>query len=258
MSKRQSRERSATRNLGGGWIFGRHAVLSALSNPRRYCRKLLVTPAMAAELFEGHNAFPLPQGLSPEILSRDEIERILARGAVHQGIALQADPLPDIDLETACMPQDGSRSVVAVLDQVTDPQNVGAILRSAAAFGARAVITTERNAPPPAGGLAKAASGALEHVPYVRVVNLSRALEQLARMGYWRLGLDGTAPETLADADTTGHIALVFGGEGSGLRHLTAKNCDFLVRLPMSEQVESLNVSNAAAVSLYELARSHS
>ncbi len=255
MPKRQSRERSISRNSGSGWIFGRHAVVAALSNPRRECRKLLITRTLKQDLLEGAAALRRPPDLAIEILSRDEIDGHLNRGDVHQGIALQVEPLPSLDLEAACTPQSDARSVVAVLDRVTDPQNVGAILRSAAAFGARAVITTERHAPPPSGALAKAASGALEFVPYVRVVNLSRALEQLARMGYWRLGLDGSAKETMAETDSTGHIALVLGAEGKGLRQLTAKNCDFLVRLPMSHHVESLNVSNAAAVALYELRR---
>jgi 23S rRNA (guanosine2251-2'-O)-methyltransferase len=255
MTRRHPRDKSSPRNSGGSWVYGRHAVLAALANPRRKCHKLITTQALAADLLEGSRALQLPPGTSSEVLSRDEITNFLGRGTVHQGIALQADPLPNVDLETACAPEPGTPSVVAVLDQVTDPQNVGAILRSAAAFGARAVITTERNAPPPAGALAKAASGAIEYVPYVRIVNLSRGLEQLARLGYWRLGFDGHAGTTLADADTTGHIALVFGGEGSGLRHLTAKNCDLLVRLPMSDQVESLNVSNATAVAFYEVAR---
>lgn len=255
MVKRNPRANSRPGQRGGAWIYGRHAVLAALANSARACQELVVTRALAAELLEGPRATPLPQGLSPVVLPKDEISRLLIRGAVHQGIALQVDPLPDPDLVSVCRPDGRERSVVVVLDQVTDPQNVGAILRSAAAFGARAVITTERNAPPPMGTLAKAASGALEHVPYVRVANLGRALDTLASLGFWRLGLDGTAPQTLQDADTSGHIALVFGAEGAGLRRLTAQKCDFLIRLPMSDKVESLNVSNAAAVALYEVTR---
>ncbi len=230
-------------------------MLAAIANSARTSRELVVTRALEAELLEGPHARPLPQGLSPVVLSNEEISRLLIRGAVHQGIALQADPLPDPDLDTACRPAGQGRSVVVVLDQVTDPQNVGAILRSAAAFGAQAVVTTERNAPSPMGSLAKAASGALEHVPYVRVANLGRALDTLGGLGFWRLGMDGTAPQTLQDADTSGHIALVFGAEGAGLRRLTAQKCDFLIRLPVSDKVESLNVSNAAAVALYEVTR---
>ncbi len=255
MTGKNPRGRIRTGQRGGAWIYGRHAVLAAMANPERVCRELVLTQAVAAELLEGPRAKSLPNGLSPVVLSKEEIGRLLVRGAVHQGIALQADPLPDLDLTTACQPTGPGRSVVVVLDHVTDPQNVGAVLRSAAAFDVQAVVTTERNAPPPIGTLAKAASGALEHVPYVRVANLGRALDGLASLGYWRLGLDGDAPQTLQDADTSGNVALVFGAEGAGLRRLTAQKCDFLVKLPMSDKVESLNVSNAAAVALYELAR---
>lgn len=255
MSRKNPRQQQRGLSRGGGWIYGRHAVSAAMANPARQCRELLMTKMLAAELMEGPHALRLPPGLSLVIAQKEEIERLLPPGAVHQGIALQADPLPDPGLETTCRPAAEGRSVVVVLDQVTDPQNVGAILRSAAAFDVQAVITTERNAPPPTGALAKAASGALEHVPYVQVANLSRALDILANMGYWRMGLDGRAGQTLREVDTTGHVALVFGAEGAGLRHLTAQKCDFLIRLPMSNKVESLNVSNAAAVAFYELAR---
>lgn len=258
MSRKKPRHYSKNPAWGGGWIYGRHAVIAALANPERQCRDLLLTPGLAADLLQGPHALKLPDGLSPSTVPREEIDKLLARGTVHQGIALQADALPDPGIDAACQPAASGRSVVVVLDQVTDPRNVGAILRSAAAFHALAVITTDRHAPQPAGALAKAASGALEHVPYVRVSNLSRALDRLAVLGYWRLGLDGRAGQTLPEADSTGHVALVFGAEGGGLRHLTAQKCDFLVRLPMSERVESLNVSNAAAVALYELSRAAS
>ncbi len=142
--------------------------------------------------------------------------------------------------------------MVLILDQVTDPHNVGAIIRSAAAFGARAIITTDRHAPPESGTLAKSASGALEVLPWVRVTNLSRALDSLAEMGYWRLGLDGTAEMSIREADFGKNIALVMGAEGRGLRKGSRTHCDALIKLPIRRTVESLNVSNAAAIALYE------
>lgn len=198
----------------------------------------------------------LPAGVQAEVVDKGRIDQILP-AAVHQGIALLADPLPEPNLQEACRRLPDSRNTVLVLDRVTDPQNVGAILRSAAAFGARAVVTTDRHAPEVTGALAKAASGGLEAVPLVRVVNLARALQELADLGYWRIGLEATAEQTLARAaDTFRDVALVLGAEGEGLRRLTAESCDLLARLPIQAAVvDSLNVSNAAAIALYELAR---
>ena len=175
-------------------------------------------------------------------------------GNVHQGIALLADPLADVALADICggIAPDG-RATLLVLDQVTDPRNVGAALRAAAAFGARAVVLTERNAPPTSGTLAKAAAGALETVPLIRAKNLARALGELEKHNFWRLGLDGSADMALGDADTSGRIALVLGAEGAGLRRLTREACDLLVRIPTTGAMQSLNVSAAAAVALYAL-----
>jgi 23S rRNA (guanosine2251-2'-O)-methyltransferase len=222
------------------WIYGRHAVLAAAENPRRRIHRLVVSEELAGE--------PLP--MAAETLPRRNIDALLDEGAVHQGLAIQVDRLEQPDLDTACTPE-GDRNLVVVLDQVSDPRNIGAILRSAAAFSARAVVLPERHTAPETGVLAKAASGALERVPLVHVGNLGRALDQLAELGYWRYGLDARADAALGDIDIAGNAALVLGAEGGGLRRLTAEKCDLLARLPIADTMESLNVSAAAAVALY-------
>lgn len=235
------------------WLYGLHAVKAALANPRRRRHRLLLTDEAAQAL---HADISNINDLSPEIEGREAIARVVPPGAVHQGAALLSEPLADVALEDIIdQAAEGEKSVILILDQVTDPQNVGAILRSAAAFGAAAVVVPDRHAPPETGALVKAASGAVEIVPLVRVVNLARAMEDLKAAGFWCAGLDGSAPQTLAAADMTGKVALVLGAEGEGLRRLTRDHCDILVRLPISDRMESLNVSAAAAVALYELAR---
>lgn len=240
------------------WLYGTHAVLAALANPRRRCHRLLLTPeaerALAPRIAELAKSRPdLPR---PETAAREVLAGVLPPGVAHQGVALEAAPLPAPALDEICAAVDGrDEALVVVLDQVTDPRNLGAVLRSAAAFGAKAVVTTERRAPGEAGALAKAASGALERVALVRVVNLARALADLKRAGFWCAGLDAAAERTLAEAGLSGKVALVLGAEGAGLRRLTRERCDLLVRLPISPAVDSLNVSNAAAVALYELRR---
>jgi 23S rRNA (guanosine2251-2'-O)-methyltransferase len=238
------------------WLYGAHAVLAALANPRRRRLRLLAT----AEAAHRHaDALAAADGTGPglETLGRDDIARLLPEGAVHQGLALLVEPLPGTDLEAAlaggAAAAPGVRPVIVVLDQVTDPQNVGAVLRSAAAFGARAVLTTARHAPPESGALAKAASGALEAVAYIQVPNLARALADIKAAGFWCLGLAEAADRTLAEADPGGPLALVLGAEGPGLRRLTEESCDLVARLPTRGPVAALNVSNAAAVALYEL-----
>ncbi len=236
------------------WLFGKHAVLAALKNPARSVSRLLVTRKTAdhylAEFSEiNQNSRPL----TPEIIPPDILEKILPTDCVHQGIALQTGPLPEKDLGECCRINSEEPHLLLILDQVTDPHNVGAIIRSAAAFGARAIISTDRHSPPESGSLAKSASGALEILPWVRVTNLGRALDQLAEMGYWRLGLDGTAEISIRQADFGHNIALVMGAEGRGLRKGTKSHCDALIKLPIQRTVESLNVSNAAAIALYEL-----
>ncbi|MBX9700995.1 MAG: 23S rRNA (guanosine(2251)-2'-O)-methyltransferase RlmB [Acetobacteraceae bacterium] len=235
---------------GAVWLHGLHAVAAALGNPARRLRRLLLTAeaeaALAARLAP-------PWRIAPERVDRGRFATILPPDTVHQGAALLADPLPDLPLDRAL---EHGAGPVLVLDQVTDPRNVGAILRSAAAFGASAVVMQDRHAPPETGALARAASGALEVVPVVRVVNLARAIAALKEAGCWVVGLDAAAPVTLAQAGLAGRrVALVLGAEGEGMRRLTRETCDELARLPISPAMESLNVSAAAAVALYELAR---
>jgi 23S rRNA (guanosine2251-2'-O)-methyltransferase len=190
----------------------------------------------------------------PEPVDRLTLESMLPPAVVHQGVALLVDPLPPAHLEPLCAAP-APDTVVVVLDQVTDPHNVGAIMRSAAAFGAAAVVVQSRHAPPAHGALAKAASGALELVPMVAVTNLARALGELADAGYRLFGLDSAAKARLDEAELSGPVALVLGSEGKGLRRLTQEHCDLMVRLPTGSRLADLNVSNAAAICLYELAR---
>jgi len=250
-----------TPDIGGKkmWLYGIHPVLAALANPRRRAVRVLMTSDAESSLGARLDVLAQshPSGLpKPEILSRESIDRILPRGAVHQGVAAQVQGLDDTDIEDICRATDGHDSArVVVLDQVTDPHNVGAVIRSAAAFGAAAVVLPERHSPGDSGVLAKAASGAVERVPLVRVVNLSRALSRLKQAGFWCVGLDGDAQTPINEADLTGKVALVMGAEGEGLRRLTREHCDLMVRIPIHKGIESLNVSNAAAIALYELAR---
>ena len=234
----------------GVWLFGHHAVSAALGNPARRLRRLLTTRGAEAELAE---RFSPPWRITPEIVDRERLDKLLGSDAIHQGAALLVEPLNPPALPHLL---EHSAGPVLVLDQVTDPRNVGAILRSAAAFGAAAVIVQDRHAPQETGVLARAASGALEVVPVLREVNLSRALQALKDAGLWVVGLEADGQVTLAQSGLTGRrVALVLGAEGEGLRRLTREGCDELVRLPIRAAMESLNVSAAAAVALYELGR---
>lgn len=239
---------------GGLWLYGQHPVAAALENEARRCHRLVTTAEALEDLPPAVLKALRARDIPVESAPKEVLERLLPPGSVHQGLALKVEPLEELGLDEVCARDDGEKAVVVVLDQVTDPHNVGAILRSAAAFGARAVVVTDRHAPGATAVMAKSASGALDIVPLVRVVNLARALDQLGEMGYWRIALDGDAEKTLAETDTTGAVALVLGAEGVGLRRLTRERCDTVARLPISG-IESLNVSNAAAVALYEVVR---
>jgi 23S rRNA (guanosine2251-2'-O)-methyltransferase len=242
---------SATRGqapAGTIWIYGQHPVVAALANPHRRLRRLLLTEEAEAALA---TQLPPPWNQQRERTDRARLDQMLGRDAVHQGIALLADPLPQPPL-TTLLERPGP---ILVLDQVTDPRNVGAILRSAAAFGVAGVIVQDRHAPEETGALARAASGALETMPMIRAVNLSRTLVALKAAGLWTVGLAADAPALRGTALAQRRVALVLGAEGPGLRRLTRETCDEVAGLAMPGIMESLNVSAAATVALYELTR---
>ncbi|WP_155265425.1 23S rRNA (guanosine(2251)-2'-O)-methyltransferase RlmB [Sphingomonas segetis] len=224
-------------------LWGRHAVAAALDNPERKVVRAWATRETAAFM-------QFPKDVAVTLAEASDLGRLVPHDAPHQGVVIEVEPLEDAWLDGILGGAD-ERAVLLVLDQVTDPHNVGAILRSAAAFGAIGIVTQDRHAPPESGVVAKAASGALERVPWVRVVNLARALEEIAEAGFWRIGLAGDAEVELREALGPARIALVLGAEGAGLRPNTREHCDALARLPITDAVESLNVSNAAAVALY-------
>ncbi len=227
-------------------IYGAHPVEEALKNPKRKIVKLTCTLNGAERL----KAFTQPLGITPEIVNPKVLDRKVEPDAVHQGMILEAKPLRQPQLNE--IEQSG---VVVMLDQVTDPHNVGAILRTCAAFQVTAVVTTARHSAEASGVLFKAASGAYEHVPFVKVTNLARAMEELRETGFRLVGLDSEAEIALGEVDKTPPLVLVLGAEGKGLRELTRKNCDVVAKLDFSGAIRSLNVSNAAAVALYALTR---
>ncbi|ONF95444.1 23S rRNA (guanosine(2251)-2'-O)-methyltransferase RlmB [Sphingomonas jeddahensis] len=228
-------------------FWGRHAVMAALANPERNVRKLWGTREALAGV-------ELPSTLPVVYADVADLGRMVPGDAPHQGLVAEVDPLEEIWLGDLIAQGRDDRRPLIVLDQVTDPHNVGAVLRSAAAFDALGIVTQDRHAPPESGALARAASGALETVPWVRVVNLARALEEIAEAGFWRIGLTGHATQTLGETMGEGRLAIVLGAEGEGMRQNTEAHCDQLAKLPISPKVESLNVSNAAAIALYAAA----
>lgn len=251
-AERSGRGSRDARADSADFLWGRHAVMAALENPaRRGAGRLFATPDRAAEVET------LAGGRTVEVLDGPALARLLPQGAVHQGLAFKAKPLDGVSLEEMAEagPKPGTRGVILMLDQITDPQNVGAIFRSALAFGARGVVMQERHSPALSGALAKAAAGATERLPFAKVTNLSRALETLAELGWRAVGLDGSATETLDQALDDRPTVLVMGSEGDGIRRLVAEHCDALARIPMPGGFESLNVSNAAAIALYEASR---
>ncbi len=252
--RHKSPHQSAPKN-SGNWIYGLHPVTIALSNPKRRVRRVLC--ADTGSLDPAIQSAADDKNIRIEETDRRFIESMLHPGAVHQGIAALADPLPDTTIEDViAMAENLKNCHVVILDQVTDPHNIGAIMRSAAAFGSLGVIVQDKNSPEITGVLAKSASGAVELVPLIRVVNIVRAMEQLKAANFWCLGMDPSADQTLAKSPLKdGKVALVMGAEGDGMRRLVMESCDGLVKLPMLNAIGSLNVSNATAIALYELVR---
>jgi 23S rRNA (guanosine2251-2'-O)-methyltransferase len=241
MARKRSHQSHGSRNRPRLW--GKHAVAAALDNPDRR-----VVKAWATREAAGFMQFP--KDVTVTLADVADLGRLVPNDAPHQGVVIEVEALGDIWLD-GVLADAPERAVMLVLDQVTDPHNVGAILRSAAAFGAIGIVTQDRHSPPESGVIAKAASGALERVPWARVVNLARALEEIGEAGFWRIGLSGDADTDLREALGPSRVALVLGAEGPGLRPNTREHCDALARLPIGDAIESLNVSNAAAVALY-------
>ena len=239
--RRKARQASKPENRPRFW--GRHAVAAALANPDREVARIWVTREAAAE-------YDIDKSIPVTFADAADLGRLVPRDAPHQGIVAEVERLPDLPLADLLDGAEEGRPLL-LLDHVTDPHNVGAILRSAAAFDALGIVTQDRHAPPESGALAKSASGALETVPWVRVVNLARALDEVAEAGFWRIGLTGEAEMLLSQALGPRRVALVLGAEGEGMRQNVEAHCDALARLPISGRIESLNVSNAAAVALY-------
>jgi 23S rRNA (guanosine2251-2'-O)-methyltransferase len=241
MTRRKKSHQSGTPNRRRIW--GKHAVAAALGNPDRKILRAWATREAAATV-------QFPKNVAVTLADVADLGRLVPHDAPHQGLVIEVEALDDIWLD-GILAGALDRAILLVLDQVTDPHNVGAILRSAAAFGATGIVTQDRHSPLEGGVVAKAASGALERVPWARVVNLARALDEIGEAGFWRIGLAGDAETDLREALGSPRVALVLGAEGAGLRPNTREHCDALARLPIGSAIESLNVSNAAAVALY-------
>lgn len=245
----QKNQKKTSKDL---WLYGIHPVTLALQNKQRLCKELYAVKGATDSL-------KIPANLPVRFVTREQIDALVGRDAVHQGLALKCDPLPFFSIEELIAQTiNQEKAVIVLLDQVTDPHNIGAIMRSAAAFNAVAVVLPDAGAPDETGVLAKSASGSLELIPLIRVTNLVRAMEQLKKADFWCVGMDGYAKKTISESKLPSKCVLVMGSEGDGMRRLTAENCDYLTKLPINQRVESLNVSNACAVALYEWNRMHS
>ena len=248
--RRRTKDKREHAGAGSFWLYGLHPARAALRNLRRSVLRAVVTDAAWRELERDWRP-----DLEIQTAPAEKLGQMLPPGAAHQGVAVLCEPLPPLDLAQVIEAEPPGGRRIAVLDQITDPHNEGAILRSAAAFGITAVVVQERHSPPESGALAKAASGALDVIPRVSVVNIARALEEMAKFGIWRIALAADGIEDLRQALTGGDVALALGAEGAGLRRLVRERCDTSALIPMPGKMGSLNVSNAAAIAFYEMAR---
>lgn len=234
-------------------LYGRHPVMAVIANSERSISKILCTKENFDELKTQCSKYDINPALINTV-DRKEIDRIVPRESVHQGFAIYCSELEDYTLEDICIMADEKENChVLVLDQVTDPQNIGAIIRSCVAFNTLALIMQDKNSPNETGTMAKASAGMIENLPICRVTNLSRAVQQLKDAGFWTVGMDGYAKTTLDKMNKSGKNAIIMGSEGKGMRRLVEESCDSTVRLDISDKVESLNVSTAAAIVLYEM-----
>lgn len=244
------------------WVFGIHAGLAAIANPERKVLRIVVSKQGVDDSLMGEIKNAIAQSEitrpGPEQKDRAALDDIFGWGAVHQGLAVQVAGLEQPELaDLMDMAEAQESACIVVLDQATDPRNIGAVMRSCAAFGAMGLVVQDRHAPEMSATMAKAASGAAERLPLVKVTNIARAIDDLKQKEFWAIGLDGSASDIIDDKIMKGRIALVLGAEGSGLRRLVSETCDRLVKIPISNNVESLNLSNAAAVALYSFAQSN-
>ncbi len=253
MKNKQTYSRS--NNANNCILYGRHPVMSAISNPHRTINTIFVTKETSEEAKQACIKTKRDTNII-KIIDKKEIEQLLPRDSVHQGFAAKVHPLPEYSIEEICdLAQTQENCHILILDQVTDPQNIGAIIRSCVAFDTLALIVQDKNSPTENGTMAKASAGMIEHLPICRVTNLSRAIEQLKHAGFWTIGMDGYASSTISELKKGGKNAIIMGSEGKGMRRLVEESCDITVRLPISEKVESLNVSTAAAIVLYEISK---
>lgn len=250
MSKNKNSNQQSRNSL---ILYGRHPVFAAVANPEREILKLYATKDTADELKAQCTKYNRNPGIVNTV-DKKEIERLLPRDAVHQGFAVQTRELPEYSIEDICaMAEERPNCHILILDQVTDPQNIGAIIRSCVAFNTLALVMQDKNAPSESGAMAKASAGMIEYLPICRVTNLARAIGQFKDRGFWTIGMDGYAKTTVDQLNKSGKNAIIMGSEGKGMRRLVEESCDATVRLPISDKVESLNVSTAAAIVLYEM-----
>ena len=242
---------SKPKNSHDIFLYGRHPIELALKNKRRRILELYYTKGSLDSL-------SVPDAVKSRCVDRHFLDSLVGRDALHQGLVARCAPLTQLSVSDLIKSlKENKTATIMILDQVTDPHNIGAILRSGIAFDADAVIVPEAGAPEESGTLAKSASGALELIPFIRVPNLARAMDALKEAGFWCIGLDGYAEQSITDSKLPDRCAFVMGSEGDGMRRLTRENCDYCVKLPMNPVIESLNVSNAAALTLYEFRRQH-